>query len=165
MNSNLGNSPQRRQFSPFDLFQLSCCWWCVVTMATWVIKFLKGGIQKVDKLLAKNQYTQKEIIVFCSAEWRVVKKQKNPIKVNLVCQKSSKSFCFFSKMMPNFWRLTTMCIEKIQQFHLSMLIFDQKSIYRTRAIITCSWFETTHDYKPRILDPDFLCLVHKMSVI
>ena len=41
-------------------------------------------------------------------------------------------------------------------------------IYRTRAIITRSWFETALDYKPRILDPkieEFPCLVHKLSVI
>ena len=39
--------------------------------------------------------------------------------------------------------------------------------YRTRAIITCSWFETALNYKPRILDPkieEFPCLVHKLSV-
>ena len=37
--------------------------------------------------------------------------------------------------------------------------------YRTRAIITRSWFVTTLDYKPRILDPkieEFPCLVHKL---
>ena len=34
--------------------------------------------------------------------------------------------------------------------------------YRTHAIITCSWFETALNYKPRILDPkieEFPCLV------
>jgi len=39
--------------------------------------------------------------------------------------------------------------------------------YRTRAIITRSWFETALDYKPRILEPkieEFSCLVHKLSV-
>ena len=39
--------------------------------------------------------------------------------------------------------------------------------YRTRANITCSWFETALDYKPQILDPEieeFPCLVHKLSV-
>ena len=41
------------------------------------------------------------------------------------------------------------------------------NIYRTRAIITRSWFETALNYKPRILDPkieEFPCLVHKLSV-
>ena len=40
--------------------------------------------------------------------------------------------------------------------------------YRTRVIITRSWFETALDYKPRILGPkkdEFYCLVHKLSVI
>ena len=40
-------------------------------------------------------------------------------------------------------------------------------IYRTRAIITRSWFETALNYKPRILDPkieEFPCLLHKLSV-
>ena len=30
--------------------------------------------------------------------------------------------------------------------------FWKKNIYRTRAIITRSWFETALNYKPRILD-------------
>ena len=41
-------------------------------------------------------------------------------------------------------------------------------MYRTRAIITRSWFETTLDYKPQILGPkidEFACLVYKLSVI
>ena len=37
--------------------------------------------------------------------------------------------------------------------------------YRKRAIITRSWFETTLDYKPRILGPTFLVYVLKWSVI
>jgi len=37
--------------------------------------------------------------------------------------------------------------------------------YRTRAIITRSWFETGLDYKPRILGPTFLVYVLKWSVI
>ena len=39
--------------------------------------------------------------------------------------------------------------------------------YRMRSIITRSWFETTLDYRLRILDPkieEFPCLVHKLSV-
>ena len=39
--------------------------------------------------------------------------------------------------------------------------------YRTRAIITHSWFETTLDYKPRILCPkieEFPCLVHNTPI-
>ena len=39
--------------------------------------------------------------------------------------------------------------------------------YCTHVIITLSWFETTLDYKPWILDPEieeFPCLVHKLSV-
>ena len=39
-----------------------------------------------------------------------------------------------------------------------------KMIYRTHAH---SWFETTLDYEPKILDPkieEFPCLVHKLSV-
>ena len=43
-----------------------------------------------------------------------------------------------------------------------------KSIYRTRAIITCSWSETALAYKPRILglkNEEFLFLVHKWSLI
>ena len=42
-----------------------------------------------------------------------------------------------------------------------------KRRYRTHAIITCSWFETAHNYKPPILDPkieEFPYLVHKLSV-
>ena len=38
-------------------------------------------------------------------------------------------------------------------------------MYRTRAIITCSRFETAFDYKPRILGPTFLVYVLKWSVI
>ena len=44
----------------------------------------------------------------------------------------------------------------------------EKDIYRTRAIITGSWFETALDYKPWILDPvieEFPFLVHKLPVI
>ena len=40
-------------------------------------------------------------------------------------------------------------------------------MYRTRATITRSWFETALNYKPRILDQkieEFPCLVHKLSV-
>ena len=37
----------------------------------------------------------------------------------------------------------------------------QLSAYRTRAIITRSWFETTLDYKPWILGPTFLVYVLK----
>ena len=40
--------------------------------------------------------------------------------------------------------------------------------YRTRAIITRSWFETSLDYIPRLLGPkieEFTFLVHKLSVI
>ena len=39
--------------------------------------------------------------------------------------------------------------------------------YRTHATITRYWFETTLNYKPRILDPkieELRCLVHKLSV-
>ena len=39
--------------------------------------------------------------------------------------------------------------------------------YRAHAIITCSRFETTLDYKARIFHPkivEFSCLVHKLSV-
>ena len=39
--------------------------------------------------------------------------------------------------------------------------------YRTRAIITRSWFETALDYKLQNLDPkieEFPCLVHKFAV-
>ena len=42
-----------------------------------------------------------------------------------------------------------------------LLIF----IYRTRAIITRSWFETALDYKPWILVPTFLVYVLKWFVI
>ena len=41
------------------------------------------------------------------------------------------------------------------------------SEYRTRAIITRSWFETALVYKPQILASkieEFHCLVHKLSV-
>ena len=43
-----------------------------------------------------------------------------------------------------------------------------RTIYRTRAILTRSWFETALDYKPRILGQaieEFPRLVHKLSVI
>ena len=46
-------------------------------------------------------------------------------------------------------------------------IFKSKVINRTRVIITLSCFETTFNYKPRILDlkmEDFLCLLHKLSL-
>jgi hypothetical protein len=39
------------------------------------------------------------------------------------------------------------------------------TVYRTRAIITLSWFETALDYKPQILGPTFLVYVLKWSVI
>ena len=42
------------------------------------------------------------------------------------------------------------------------------SMYRMRAIITRSWFETSFNYKPRILEQkikEFPFLVHKLSVI
>ena len=39
------------------------------------------------------------------------------------------------------------------------------SMYRTRAIITRSWFETALDYKPRILGLTFLVYVLKQSVV
>ena len=35
-------------------------------------------------------------------------------------------------------------------------VYKVWNIYRTRAIITRSWFETSLDYKPRILGPHFL---------
>ena len=44
--------------------------------------------------------------------------------------------------------------------------FPYKNDYRKRAIIT--WFETTLDYKLRILAPkieEFSCLMHKLSLI
>ena len=52
----------------------------------------------------------------------------------------------------------------MQQLHNGFEIL----MYRTRAIITGSWFETTLDYKPQILGPkieEFPCLVHKLCVI
>ena len=39
--------------------------------------------------------------------------------------------------------------------------------YSMPSTITCPWFETALNYKPRILDPkieEFPCLVHKLSV-
>ena len=47
-------------------------------------------------------------------------------------------------------------------------IFDQILVYRTRAIITRSYFETTLDYKPLIYGPkieEVPCLAHKLFVI
>ena len=45
--------------------------------------------------------------------------------------------------------------------------FVTKNLYRTRAIITRSWFEKVLEFKPWIFSPDFLVLwlVHKLSAI
>ena len=47
------------------------------------------------------------------------------------------------------------------ELYMLQMIFN----YRTRAIITRSWFVTVLDYKPRILGPTFLVYVLKRSVI
>ena len=75
------------------------------------------------------------------------------------------------------WRATTLRIQHYGRFIqiLSKTLkafFPSKSAkirfkYCMHAIITCSWFETAPDNKPRILDPkieQFPCLVHKFSV-
>ena len=49
--------------------------------------------------------------------------------------------------------------------HLAYIWPAHLNIYRTRAIITRSWFETALDYKPRILGPTFLVYVLKQSAI
>ena len=51
-----------------------------------------------------------------------------------------------------------------KNFAFELVIWFQPrghTVYRTRAIITRSWFETALDYKPRILDPTFLVYVLK----
>ena len=52
--------------------------------------------------------------------------------------------------------------------HNVLNLIDTKHLkYRACAIITRSWFETSLDYKPRILHPkieEFPCLVHELSV-
>ena len=58
------------------------------------------------------------------------------------------------EIQPNFCQFDTPCCTKFTFL-----------IYRTRAIITCSWFETALNYKPRIFGPTFLVYVLKLSVI
>ena len=51
---------------------------------------------------------------------------------------------------------------------LNLQNIQLKSVYRMRAIITRSWFETAFNYKPRILEQkikEFPVLVYKLSVI
>ena len=56
-------------------------------------------------------------------------------------------------------------LHSIQGLFLINFFSKVNTVYRTRVIITRSWFETALDYKPRILGPTFLVYVIKWSVI
>ena len=57
------------------------------------------------------------------------------------------------------------CVLVLCKINMNPQLLILKKKYRTRAIITRSWFETALDYKPRILGPTFLVYVLKWSVI
>ena len=58
-----------------------------------------------------------------------------------------------------FFNLWVWVVKKNQNYFVERLIdFNDQRVnnYRTRAIITHSWFESTLEYKPRSLGPNFL---------
>ena len=73
------------------------------------------------------------------------------------------------KLLPHPWDIDMWTFSKHEVFqnkrdvkkYIGRAMFIVQATYRTRAIITRSWFEITLDYKPRILDPkieEFPCL-------